>query len=65
VDDETGGPDTGPAPNVGGAPGVVGDGEEPGTVCVSFRHATADARAPSGAVIRNCRRVFTASGLAF
>src|SRR5205814_1867393 len=57
VDTDTGGPDTGPVPNVGGAPAVGGDpGDEP--VCRSPRHATAAAIAPIGAVSRNFRRVF-------
>jgi hypothetical protein len=42
---------------VGGAPGVAGAVEtEP--LCGSLRHATAAPITPSGAVIRNCLRVF-------
>jgi hypothetical protein len=59
VDGDTGGPDTGPVPKVGGAPGVAGDAG-PGVVCGSLRHATAAAIAPNGAAIRNRRRVFIA-----
>src|SRR6185369_14909112 len=59
VDGDIVGPDTGPLPNVGGAPGVA-DGGATLTVCGSLRHAMA-ATAPSGAVIRNRLRVFMAS----
>src|SRR5207302_3257969 len=60
---ETGGPVTGPVPNVGGAPGVAGvvtGGAEGGAVFSPLRHATAAPRTPSGAVMRNCLRVFMA-----
>ena len=57
VDGETGGPDTGPVPKVGGAPGVAG-GAGTAAFCDGLRQATASA--PNGAVIRNRRRVFTA-----
>jgi hypothetical protein len=56
VDGETGGPDIGPVPKVGGAPGVVG-GAGGVPTCGSARRAIA-ASAPIGAVIRNCLRVF-------
>jgi hypothetical protein len=57
VDADTGGPVTGPVPKVGGAPGAADEvaGAADGG---SLRHATAAARAPSGAAIRNCLRVF-------
>ena len=55
---------TGPVPNAGGAPGVagcvVGGGAEAGAVCSPLRHATAAPSTPSGAVMRNCLRVFMA-----
>ena len=60
VDGDTAGPDTGPLPNVGGAPGVAG-GAVTAAVCGSLRHAMAAATAPSGAVIRNRLRVFMAA----
>src|SRR6202030_2187807 len=59
VDACTAGPAIGEAPNVGGAPGVVGGVETELPGC-SLRHATAAPSTPSGAVIRNCRRVFMA-----
>ncbi len=59
VDAATGGPDAGAVPNVGGAPGVV-CGVEPIAGCCPPPHATAAPRTPSGAVIRNCLRVFMA-----
>ena len=60
---DTGGPVTGPVPNVGGAPGVdgsdagagVGADAEGGWV---LHAAVAAATIPKGAVIRNCLRVF-------
>src|SRR3982750_457512 len=52
---ETGGPDSGPAPKVGGAPGVGGG--EAGVVVCSPPHAAA-LTIPIDAVIRKCRRVF-------
>ena len=64
VDADTGGPDTGPVPKVGGAPGVDGDAADvdgvDGTAagCESERQAADAAAKPSGAVIRNCLRVF-------
>ena len=60
---DTGGPVTGPVPNVGGAPGVEGGVQGAGTclglggVCALLQ-AVAPASIPSGAVSRNCRRVF-------
>jgi hypothetical protein len=61
----TGGPDNGPVPNVGGAPGVFGDGADPLAAagagaggCDSDRQAAAALSTPIGAVIRNFRRVF-------
>jgi hypothetical protein len=54
----TAGPETGPVPKVGGAPGVAG--AEPPVLRGSLSHATEAASAPSGAVIRNRRRVFIA-----
>ena len=56
---ETGGPDSGPVPKVGGAPGVAGAADDP--LWGSARHATAAASAPIGAVMRNCLRVFIAT----
>ena len=56
---DTGGPLTGPVPNVGGAP-AVGDDDGGAADCESGRHAAAAASAVNGAVIRNCRRVFMA-----
>src|SRR4051812_44496136 len=56
VEPETGGPVTGPVPKVGGAPAVPED--EGDGFCGSVRHAAAAAIAATGAVIRNCRRVF-------
>jgi hypothetical protein len=51
--DETGGPESGPVPNVGGAPAVA-EGEAAGAPsCGSARHAIAAAIAPIWAVIRN------------
>src|SRR4026208_324761 len=55
VDTDTGGPDTGPVPKVGGAPAVVGGAAVDPLSCPP-RHATAAAIAPIGAVIRNLRR---------
>src|SRR5438034_4680985 len=52
---DTAGPDTGAVPKVGGAPG---GGAETVAPCGSPRHATAAPSTPSGAVIRNCLRVF-------
>src|SRR5437867_6159081 len=57
VTDDTGGPDTGAVPKVGGAPGVAG-GAETTAGGRSRRQATAAPTTPIGAVIRNCRRVF-------
>jgi hypothetical protein len=59
----TAGPDPAPVPNVGGAPGVAGVPGAAGDDCEiagsgSLRHALAATRTPSGAVIKNCRRVF-------
>ena len=59
VAEVTGGPDVGPVPNVGGAPGVAdgaGDGDFSAGCCPL--QAAETARTPSGAVIRNCLRVF-------
>src|SRR4029079_16088873 len=47
----------GPVPNAGGAPGVAG-GAATGALCGSPRQAAVAASTPSGAVIRNCLRVF-------
>src|SRR5439155_22482879 len=58
VDGETGGPDTGPVPNAGGAPGVAA-GVEVGALCVPPRQPTAPSTV-RGAWIRNCLRVFMA-----
>ena len=56
---ETAGPETGPVPNVGGAPAVAGvDCDAAGGA--PSRHATAVVRNPSGALIKNWRRVFMA-----
>src|SRR5215471_2183239 len=61
VPGETGGPAPAPVPQVGGAPAVDGvdcellDGD-------SSRQAVAAMRKPSGALMRNCRRVFIGSG---
>src|SRR5438046_4040752 len=52
---DTAGPDTGAVPKVGGGPG---GGAETVAPCGSPRHATAAPSTPSGAVIRNCLRVF-------
>jgi hypothetical protein len=54
---ETGGPDSGPVPKVGGAPGVVG-GTGGVPTWASVRREMIAARAPIGAVIRNRLRVF-------
>src|SRR5439155_5328197 len=54
---ETGGPVTGPVPNVGGAPGVAGAAGG-GAFRSPPRHATTAPSAPIGAVSRNCLRVF-------
>ena len=51
----TSGPDPVPVPNVGGAPGVTGVCEFVGGV---LRQAAAATSTPSGARIRNWRRVF-------
>ena len=59
---ETGGPDAVPVPKVGGAPGVVG-GVGPADPGCSRLQAAAAPRTPSGAVIRNCLRVFMAASL--
>ena len=58
---DTAGPDTGPVPNVGGAPAVPDVGWC--VACVdcdggASLHATAAVRTPRGALIRNWRRVF-------
>ena len=57
----TTGPVCGAVPNAVGAPGVDGVIGLPGwAVCASWpRHASAAASRPSGARMRNCRRVFT------
>jgi hypothetical protein len=54
---DTAGPEAGAVANVGGAPGVA-DGMAPLGAGCSPRHAVAAASMPSGAVIRNCLRVF-------
>src|SRR6185369_13963347 len=62
----TTGPAPAPVPNVGGAPGVDGVGAAGGGAVdcvaggggVSLLHAAAATSTPSGARIRNCRRVF-------
>src|SRR5215472_16180305 len=53
----TSGPVPFPVPKVGGAPAVVGDD---GILfdCVALRHAVTPTSTPSGARIRNWRRVF-------
>jgi hypothetical protein len=56
VDAETSGPAAGAVANVGGAPGVEGAGAVAGDD--SLRHAIVAPSMPSGAVIRNWRRVF-------
>src|SRR4051812_28249020 len=58
---DTAGPETGPVPNVGGAPAVVGDGGVE-LLCCRPRHPAAAAIAPIGAVIKNFRRVFMDAG---
>ncbi len=59
---DTSGPASGADANVGGAPGVLGDGaacpDGDGASRVVPRQPAAAAIAPSGAVIRNFRRVF-------
>jgi hypothetical protein len=60
VEDDTAGPAAGAAPNVGGAPGVAGGWLPAVAFCASPPHATAAPRTLSGAVIRNCLRVFMA-----
>src|SRR6185369_17433882 len=57
VEAATGGPATGDVPKVGGAPGVAGGFGTPAAGGWS-RQATAAPRTPSGAVMRNCLRVF-------
>jgi hypothetical protein len=56
----TGGPDVGPVPKVGGAPGVVvaggGDGDLSGDCCPL--QAAETPSKPAGAAIKNCLRVF-------
>jgi len=59
VDGATAGPETGAVANVGGAPGVVGGADAEGGLWASRPHATAAPSTESGAVIRNCLRVFT------
>src|SRR5262245_11812520 len=67
---DTGGPTAGAVANVGGAPGVAGaagaeaGGLAPVVVCGSLLQAIATPSAPSGAVIRNCLRVFMGSASA-
>src|SRR5262249_45808716 len=58
VEAATGGPDAGDVPKVGGAPGVVGSGVWLTVAGCRSRQATAAPTTPSGAVIRNCLRVF-------
>src|SRR5258707_777669 len=58
VSGDTGGPEPTPVPNVGGAPGAVGVDCEPVGACL--RQAAATTNTPSGARIRNWRRVFMA-----
>src|SRR5262245_50491937 len=58
VEAATGGPAAGDVPKVGGAPGVVGRGVWPPVGGCRSRQATAAPTTPSGAVIRNCLRVF-------
>jgi hypothetical protein len=53
----TSGPEPAPVPNVGGAPGVAGADCDPGDGA-STRQAAAVTRKPSGARMRNWRRVF-------
>ena len=57
--DDTGGPEPTPVPKVGGAPGAVGVEVELVEV-VCLLQAAAATSTPSGAVIRNWRRVFMA-----
>src|SRR5215510_1683867 len=69
VDGDTGGPAAGAVAKVGGAPGVVGaagvaaGGVATLVLCGSLRQAIAAPSAPSGAVIRNCLRVFIAKNV--
>jgi hypothetical protein len=64
---DTGGPVIGPVPNVGGAPGVeagaAGAGACPELDGACALQAAAPASTPSGAVSRNCRRVFMIGAL--
>src|SRR5262245_19487338 len=66
---DTGGPAAGAVAKVGGAPGVVGaagvaaGGVATLVLCGSLRQAIAAPSAPSGAVIRNCLRVFIAKNV--
>jgi hypothetical protein len=55
----TGGPDPAPVPNVGGAPAAVEiGGADCCVVGVASLHAVVATRKPSGALIKNWRRVF-------
>src|SRR5579884_2122321 len=73
VPGETGGPAPGPVLNAGGAPGVSGvddvdaadvlAADDDAPFCSSLRQLAAMPSKPSGAVMRNCRRVFTSARL--
>ena len=60
VAEVTGGPDVGPVPKVGGAPGVVAGGAEAGVWPIDGcpLHAAETPSKPTGAAIKNCLRLF-------